>query len=220
MVGRLAQAGGTLVGAIVSGLMRTWLADRYGQLTPVMWPGNFKARFDPLEIIDNHDHTVARGGRPVLLAGGYLKTGDARSLGHRAVFCAWQASEAEDPADTRPRTRRRPFRDRRLPTTERDVADLSTAVAHACARAPWVREAYLCRLRREFTDDDSHQTLLATFVITDSPAQERQIASRQLLALLPSPLQDGGVHVQTDNVVAAEPLGVQVYERSDLGPPA
>ena len=70
-LGMLAQAGGILVGAIVNGLVRTWLADQNGQLTLVMWPGNFKARFAPLEIIDNHSQTVPHGGRRVLLAGGY-----------------------------------------------------------------------------------------------------------------------------------------------------
>lgn len=222
MLGTLAQAGGTLVGAIVNGLMRTWLADQNGQLTLVMWPRNFNARIDPLEIVDGHDQTVAHGGRRVLLAGGYLKTSDPSSLGHREVFCAWQASEADDLADTpRPRrARRRPFRDSRLPTTQRDVAGLLTAVAQACSTVPWVREAYICRLGREFTDDGSHQMLLATFVVTDCLAQEREITSRQLLALLPSSLQEGGIHVQTDNVVDAGPLGVQVYERSELGPPA
>jgi hypothetical protein len=69
-----------------------------------MWPGNFRARFDPLEIIDNHNQTVAHGGRWVRLAGGYLKTDDPRSLGHQRVFFAWQASEADDdPPDEMPR---------------------------------------------------------------------------------------------------------------------
>jgi hypothetical protein len=151
MIGTLARSGGTLVGTIVNGLMRTWLADNDGQLTLVMWPGNFQARFDPLEIIDNHNRTVAHGGRSVLLTGGYLKSDDARALGHQRVFCAWQASEAENPAGTRerPRSRRRRFRDRRLPTTERKVADLSAAVAQACAQVSWVRVAFICRLRRE-----------------------------------------------------------------------
>jgi hypothetical protein len=42
----LAQGGGTLVGAIVNGLVRTWVADNDGQLTLVMWPENFRARLD------------------------------------------------------------------------------------------------------------------------------------------------------------------------------
>lgn len=105
MIGTLAQGGGILVGAIVNGLVRTWVADDDGQLTLVMWPGNFRARFDPLEIIDNHDQTVAHGGRLVLLAGGYLKSKDPHSLGHERVFSAWQASEPDDPGG--PRKRRR-----------------------------------------------------------------------------------------------------------------
>jgi hypothetical protein len=222
MIRTLAQSGGILVGAIVNGRIRTWLADDDGQLTLVMWPGNFHARFDPLEVLDENDRTVAHGGRSVLVGGGYLKTGDARSLGHQRVFCAWEASEAASPACARqrPPVRRRPFRDRRLPTTEHDVADLSAAFAQACAQAAWVRAAFICRVRREFSDDDSVQTLLAAFVVTDFPAHKRIPSNRQLLAWLPSSLQDAGINVLTDSAVPqAEPLGVQVYERSHLGPP-
>jgi hypothetical protein len=222
MIGTLAQSGGTLVGAIVNGRMRTWLADNDGQLTLVMWPGNFHARFDPLEILDNHNRTVAHGGRSVLIGGGYLKTGDARSLGHQTVFCAWQASEAENPpgARKRPPVRRQPFRDRRLPTTEHEVADLSAAVAQACAQAAWVRAAFICRVRREFSDDGSVQTFLAAFVVTDFPAEERLPSSQQLLASLPSSIQNAGINVLTESAVPhSEPLGVHVYERSELGPP-
>lgn len=222
MIRTLAQSGGILVGAIVDGCIRTWLADHDGQLTLVMWPGNFHARFDPLEILDNNNRTVAHGGRSVLVGGGYLKTGDARSLGHQRVFCAWQASEAESPAGARkrPPARRRPFKDRRLPTTEREVADLTAAVAQACAQAAWVRAAFICRVHREFSDDGSAQTFLAAFVVTDSPEQEHPPSTRQLLASLPSSLQEAGINVLTDSAVPhSEPLGVQVYERSKLGPP-
>jgi hypothetical protein len=222
MIGTLAQGEGILVGAIVNGLMRTWLADSDGQLTLVMWPGNFQARFDPLEIIDNHGRTAARGGRSLRLAGRYLKTEDARSLGHQKVFCAWQASEVENPtgARKRPHSRRRPFRETRLPTTEHEVANLSAAVAQACAQVSWVRVAYISRVRREFSDDGSIQTFLAAFVVvTDFPPEERLPSSRQLLASLPSVMQDGGIHELTESAVPneAEPLGVQVYKRSELG---
>ncbi|HEY1775987.1 MAG TPA: hypothetical protein VGG41_07495 [Solirubrobacteraceae bacterium] len=96
IIGTLARGGGTLVGVIVNGMIRTWLADGEGQLTLVMWPRNFRARYDPLEIIDHHGQVIAHGGRVVLLTGGYLKTKDPRSLGHRQVFSAWQASDAND----------------------------------------------------------------------------------------------------------------------------
>jgi hypothetical protein len=219
MIRTLARCGGTLVGAIVNGLVRTWLADNDGQLTLVMWPGNFHARIDPLEIVDDHQETVAHGGRLVLLAGGYLKRGDARSLGHQSVFCAWQASEPENPpgARKRPTARRRPFIDRQLPTTEHEVADLSAAVAQACAQEAWVRAAFISRVRREFSDDGSVQTFLAAFVVTD--AQGRLPSGRQLLASLPGSIQPAGINVLTESAVPhSEPLGVQVYERTEPGP--
>jgi hypothetical protein len=62
MIGTLARGGGTLAGAIVDGSARTWLTDTDGRLTLVMWPGYFRARFDPLEVIDEHGQVVARGG--------------------------------------------------------------------------------------------------------------------------------------------------------------
>lgn len=217
-IGLLAQAAGRLVGAIVNGVVRTWLADDDGQLTLVMWPRNFQARLDPLEIIDDHNEIVAHGGRLVLLAGGYLKTQDAGSLGHQSVFCAWKASGAEHSAKPREpaSSRRRPFRDERLPTTEHEVAELSAAVAQACALVPWVSAAFICRVRRRFSDDGSVQTFLAALVIADSPPEERLPTSRTLLASLPRSMQEGGIHVLTDTAVGtAKPLGVQVYQRSD-----
>lgn len=221
MIGTLARSGGILVGAIVSGHVRSWLADHDGQLTLVMWPGNFHARFDPLEIIDNNGRTVAHGGRSVLVGGGYLKTGDARSLGHQRVFCAWGTSEAESPAGARarPSARRRPFTDTRLPTTEHEAANLSAAVAQACAQVAWVRAAFICRVRREFHDDGSAQTFLAAFVVTDSRAGERLPSGRELLALLPRSIQAAGINVLTESAVPhSEPLGLQVYERTERGP--
>lgn len=217
MIGTLAQCGGTLVGAIVDGRVRTWVADAGGQLTLVMWPGNFRAHFDPLEVIDDRGEIVARGGRLVLLAGGYLKTQDNRSLGHQRVFSAWQASEADtgDPVQKRRRLPRRPFTDTRLPTAAPEVADLSAAVAEACARAPWVRSAFISRVRRAFRDDGSTETLLAVFVVTDFSPGVRVPSGRQLLASLPPALQDAGINVLGHNVAPTEPLGVPVYERTD-----
>ena len=92
MFGTLAQGGGLLAGALVDGSVRTWLTDTNGQLTLIMWPGNFRARFDPLEIINEHGDVVARGGEFVTVTGGLLKPGDPRSLGHERVFAAWEVS--------------------------------------------------------------------------------------------------------------------------------
>jgi hypothetical protein len=94
-VGRLARTGGTLVGAALDGSVQTWLAGTDGQLTAVRWPGNFRARFDPLEILDHHGHVIARGGHSVTLTGGYLPLEVAQALGYQRVFSAWQASERD-----------------------------------------------------------------------------------------------------------------------------
>jgi hypothetical protein len=102
--------------------------------------------------------------------------------------------------------------------SDHEVADLSAAVARACAQVSWSawHSSAVCR---EFSDDGSVQTFLAAFVVTDFPSEERLTTSRQLLASRPSLMQDGGIHVLTDVAVPneVEPLGVQVYERSGLG---
>jgi NADH dehydrogenase FAD-containing subunit len=82
----------------------------------------------------------------------------------------------------------------------------------------WVRAAYICRVRREFSDDRSTQTCRAAFMVTDILPGECLPSSRQLLALLPSSLQEAGINVLTESAVSnVEPLGVQVYERSEVG---
>ena len=96
MMGTLAQSGGVLVGAIVDGSVRTWLSDANGQLTLVMWPANYRARFDPLEIIDERGDVVAFGGDRVTVAGGFLKPDDPPSHGHAHVFSAWQVSRSSE----------------------------------------------------------------------------------------------------------------------------
>ena len=104
----LAQSGGTLVGAIVNGSVRTWLTDGDGQLTLLMWPGNFRARFGPLEVVDHHGNVIARGAHLVTVAGGYLKSKDPRSLGHTTVFSAWKASEIDNASSGKQGSRLRP----------------------------------------------------------------------------------------------------------------
>ena len=91
-IGTVAQGGGILAGAIVDGSVRTWLTDTNGQLTLVIWPGHFRARFDPLELVNDQGEVVARGGEFVTVSGGFLKPGDPRSLGHDRVFSAWTVS--------------------------------------------------------------------------------------------------------------------------------
>jgi hypothetical protein len=85
---RLAQAGGSLVGAVIDGTVRTWLASSDGRLVLLMWPAGFAARFDPLEVLDADGRVVARGGELVFVGGGFLKAMDPRGLGHEEVFVA------------------------------------------------------------------------------------------------------------------------------------
>lgn len=91
---RLAQSGGELVGAIVDGAICTWLAQPNGQLVLMMWPRDFRARFDPLELLDEQGNVVANGGELVTVVGGFLPPGDPRSLGHDRAFAARPVSAA------------------------------------------------------------------------------------------------------------------------------
>jgi hypothetical protein len=92
-IGPLARSGGTLVGAIVDGAVRTWLVDPNGQLQLLILPAGFAARFDPFELLNEHGDVVARGGDVVTVGGAHLvKAGDPRRLGHEHAFSAWQLS--------------------------------------------------------------------------------------------------------------------------------
>jgi hypothetical protein len=95
----LAQSGGELVGAIIDDAVCTWLAQANGQLVLMMWPRGFRARFDPLELLDEQGAVVATGGELVTVVGGFLKSGDPRSLGHALAFAA-------RPVSAQPRTPR------------------------------------------------------------------------------------------------------------------
>jgi hypothetical protein len=100
-MGTLAQSGGWLVGAIVDGAVCTWLVQDGGQLVLMMWPRTFRARFDPLELLDVEGRVLARGGEEVTVAGGYLKPGDPRVLGHTLAFAAWAVERAGQSASSK-----------------------------------------------------------------------------------------------------------------------
>jgi hypothetical protein len=92
-IGTLARSGGTLVGALIDGAVRTWLMGPGGQLQLLILPGGFSARFDPFELLDERGEVVAHGGDDVIVAGAHLvKTDDPRRLGHDEAFSAWQLS--------------------------------------------------------------------------------------------------------------------------------
>ena len=59
-----------------------------------------------------------------------------------------------------------------LATPEAELAaDLSTAIAQACASTSWVRAAYVSRARHTY-EDGAVREPLATFVIPDPPENE------------------------------------------------
>lgn len=89
MIDLLAQAGGTLVGAVVEDAFQTWLEGPGGSLTLVVWPNGFSARVDDpyFALLDERGDLVAKGGERITIGGGYLvKEGDPRRLGHESVF--------------------------------------------------------------------------------------------------------------------------------------
>jgi len=104
-------------------------------------------------------------------------------------------------------------------TSKEELAQgLMAAIAQACATAVWVRAAYVCRVRREWSADGSVQEPLKTFVIPDPPLEEERLTTGrqrvQLLESLPDSMLDGGLSVLADMAVPnVTPFGICVYER-------
>jgi hypothetical protein len=112
-----------------------------------------------------------------------------------------------------------PFTEELVATSKDELpSDLPAAIALACARAFWVRAAYVCRVRREWSADGRVQELLKTFVVPDPPLEERLTTGRQrvqLLESLPDSMLDGGISVLADMAVPnVKPFGICVYERN------
>jgi hypothetical protein len=55
---------------------------------PVVWPADFRARINPLELLDSNGKVVARGGEHVSLTGAELAVDahDPCMLGHARAF--------------------------------------------------------------------------------------------------------------------------------------
>jgi hypothetical protein len=85
-MGRLAGNGGTLVGTLHEDRVQIWLAKDDGELVLTMWPGEYRARLDPLLVLDEREQAVARGGEQLAVSGGYLPDGDPRAGGYGRVF--------------------------------------------------------------------------------------------------------------------------------------
>jgi hypothetical protein len=84
-----------VVGSLVDGRVQIWLMHSDGELLATMWPGEYRARLEPLVILDEKKEVVASGGESVHVVGGFLPSGDSRAHGpDRGVFFVSQVVEA------------------------------------------------------------------------------------------------------------------------------
>jgi hypothetical protein len=88
---RLASLHGTLVGKFDAGRVATYIETSIGSRIAVMWPGEYRARLDPLEILNERGEVVAAGSASVHLTGGHLPRDDLRLGDRRRVFFASRA---------------------------------------------------------------------------------------------------------------------------------
>jgi hypothetical protein len=82
-----ARSGGRLTGGVAAdGTYCVWLTDR-GEPQAVLWPPGYRARLDPLEILDPDGQIVAREGDMLVVSGGTVPVDPAPStLGQGAAF--------------------------------------------------------------------------------------------------------------------------------------
>jgi hypothetical protein len=74
------------MGSLVADRVQLWLAREDGGLLATMWPGEYRARLEPLVVVDDEGRVVACGGEHLHVSGGYLPSGDSRIAGYSAVF--------------------------------------------------------------------------------------------------------------------------------------
>ncbi len=86
---RLALAFGTLAAGNYRHKWCVWLVGNESRRIPVVWPSGFRARRNPLELLDSHGTVVARGGERIKLTGGLGPAKHGRSmLGQKEAFYA------------------------------------------------------------------------------------------------------------------------------------
>jgi hypothetical protein len=83
---RLAGNAGTLVGSLRDDRVQIWLEKADGELVLTMWPGEYRACLDPLQLLDERGETIVRGAEQLRVSGGYLPDGDPRTGEHGRVF--------------------------------------------------------------------------------------------------------------------------------------
>jgi hypothetical protein len=60
-----------------------------------MWPGEYRARLEPLVLLDEHERPVAKGGQEVDVVGGFLPSNDARASSYsRGLFAVSRTIES------------------------------------------------------------------------------------------------------------------------------
>ncbi len=74
------------MGALVEQRVQLWLARDDGELLATMWPGEYRARLDPLVVLDEEGRIVARGGEQLFVSGGFLPPADPRIAGYNGAF--------------------------------------------------------------------------------------------------------------------------------------
>jgi hypothetical protein len=93
---RAARSGGTIIGERAGDRVAVWLIREDRSRTALMFPGEYLARLDPFELLDETGRTVARGGEVVAVMGGYLPDDDPRAVGYeRGVFFAGRVLRAD-----------------------------------------------------------------------------------------------------------------------------
>lgn len=90
---RLATTGGRLVGRVVDGRVQIWLARDDGTEVLTMWPAEYRARLEPLELLDERGKVIAREGRQIRVVGGFLPA----TVGDEQVFFASRIADASSP---------------------------------------------------------------------------------------------------------------------------
>ena len=87
-VAMTARSGGVLAGGLVpGGQYCVWLIDR-GMTRPVIWPHGYRARLNPLEVLNPAGTVMAREGDTLIVGGGFIDVDPSRpcSLGQSSAF--------------------------------------------------------------------------------------------------------------------------------------
>jgi hypothetical protein len=86
--GRLARTGGILDGDLRNGEVSVWVTGFRGDRIVTMWPGEYRARVGPFELLDEVGQVIARAGEEVHLVGGFMPADHPHAADLGPVFFA------------------------------------------------------------------------------------------------------------------------------------